>query len=212
MAEETSSIHRRRLGNKTENLDGQICRGMPLCSDHNFLQSGSMVPLCSWAQLCRPGNLSPHCTAPHLQNTQTSAHTGHLFILGFSLGTANRTLPDHQKTNLYYLSFYFNLFLVSIFLALHKWLFLSVLHVECFFFALCLDTFCVLCYFLKYYNCYWFTNVTYVNRPLLGFSLLSIVNPRIYRDVNQFKSDSRTRAEHFIARLPKWVYIQLTGP
>lgn len=43
----TGKIHRRRLGNKTGNLDGQLCHGMPLCSDHSFLQSGSMVPLCS---------------------------------------------------------------------------------------------------------------------------------------------------------------------
>lgn len=51
MAKRTGRRHSRRPCNKRENVDRQRCRGMPLCSDHSVLWSGSIVSLCSGAQL-----------------------------------------------------------------------------------------------------------------------------------------------------------------
>lgn len=61
--------------------------GMPLCSDHSFLQSGSMVPLCRQSPAGRAGNLSP-LQGPASSETQMSAHSPP-FYFGIILGTGN---------------------------------------------------------------------------------------------------------------------------
>ena len=78
----------RRPGNKRENVDGQRRRGMPLSGDHSILHSGSMVPLCSRAQLA-----VWETTAPHLQK-QTSAHRPPLY---FEIQLEHSDLYDTQR-------------------------------------------------------------------------------------------------------------------
>lgn len=100
-AKKTGNICRRHPGIKKENLDGQICHGLPLCSDHSFLQPGSMVPLCSWAQLAIQ-ETSVLNAVPHLQKHRR-LHTGRLLFWDLHWEQTVQDLPDHCKqAYLYY--------------------------------------------------------------------------------------------------------------
>lgn len=86
-----ADIHSKCPGNKTGNLDGQVCRGMPVCSDHSFLQSYSIVPLCSRGQLAVQ-ETSALAVQTHIsRNTAVCTQATFLFW-GFTLGTANTQL------------------------------------------------------------------------------------------------------------------------